>query len=102
MVMTGSASSGVPRMLRGSLVVQRRRCGKPNCRCAEGVDLHETPALSYSQNGRTRTVVLPASEVAAVQAAIDRYRTALAQLEGAADAGVAALSDRLSARRRGR
>ena len=102
MVMTGSASSGVPRMLRGSLVVQRRRCGKPNCRCAQGVNLHETPALSYSQNGRTRTVVLPASEVAAVQAAIDRYRAALAQLEGAADAGIAALSDRLSARRRGR
>ncbi|HEU4526270.1 MAG TPA: DUF6788 family protein [Gemmatimonadales bacterium] len=101
--MAGSASSsGVPRMLRGSLVVQRRRCGKPNCRCAEGVNLHETPALSYSQNGRTRTVVLPASQVAAVQAAIDRYRAALAELEAAADAGIAALADRLSARRRGR
>jgi len=102
MVMTRSAASGVPRMLRGSLVVQRRRCGKPNCRCAEGVNLHETPALSYSRNGRTRTVVLPASEVAAVQAAIDRYRVALAELEAAADAGIAALADRLAARRRGR
>jgi hypothetical protein len=102
MVMTGSSSSGVPRLLRGSLVVQRRRCGKPNCRCAAGVDLHETPALSYSQNGRTRTVVLPASEVAAVQAAIDRYRAAVAELEASADAGIAALTDRLAARRRRR
>jgi hypothetical protein len=92
----------VPRLLRGSLVVQRRRCGKPNCRCADGVNLHETPALSYSQNGRTRTVVLPASEVAAVRAAIDRYRAALADLETAADAGIATLTGRLAARRRGR
>lgn len=100
--MSRSGSSGVPRLLRGSLVVQRRRCGKPNCRCADGVNLHETPALSYSQNGRTRTVVLPASEVAAVRAAIDRYRAALADLETAADAGIATLTHRLAARRRGR
>jgi hypothetical protein len=100
MVMTKQASSDVPRMLRGSLVVQRRRCGKPNCHCAEGVNLHETLALSYSEHGRSRTLVLPASERAAVQAAIDRYRAAVAELDAAANAGIAALTARLSARRR--
>jgi hypothetical protein len=85
---------GVPRLLRGSLVVQRRRCGKRNCRCAKGTELHETPAVSYTRNGRTRTVVLSESEVEAVRAAIGRYRTAVAELQTAADAGITALRDR--------
>ena len=99
MVMTNSVpASGVPRMLRGSLVLQRRRCGKRNCRCANGTDLHETPALSYTRNGRTRTVVLSESEVEAVRAAIGRYRAAVAELETTADAGITALRDRRARR----
>jgi hypothetical protein len=31
----------VPRLVRGSVVVQKRRCGKANCHCASGVALHE-------------------------------------------------------------
>ena len=31
-----SKRTRVPRMLRGSLVTLRRRCGKPNCHCADG------------------------------------------------------------------
>ncbi len=103
MVMTtAQGSPDVPRLLRGSLVTQRRRCGKANCHCTDGVSLHESAALSYSHQGRTRTLVLPAGEVAAVAAAIEAYRGAVAELECAADAGIAALSDRLAARRRGR
>ena len=41
--------------LPGSLILSRRRCGKPTCHCADGQTLHETPVLSYSQDGRTRT-----------------------------------------------
>lgn len=102
MVMTDSGSIRVPRLLRGSLVTQRRRCGKANCRCAAGVDLHESPALSYTDHGHTRTLVLPAAEVAAVAAAIERYRAAVAELDRAAQTGIATLSDRLAARRRSR
>jgi hypothetical protein len=80
-------------------VTQRRRCGKTNCRCADGQNLHETPALSYSLRGWTRTLVLPTAEVAD---AIERYRAAVAELERAAEAGIVTLSDRLAARRRGR
>ncbi len=54
-----------PRLLRGSLITLRRRCGKPNCPCAEGVP-HETPALSYSLQGRTRTVTLRVEDLPAV------------------------------------
>lgn len=101
-VMTGSDSFQVPQLLRGSLIVQRRRCGKANCRCAAGVDLHESPALSYSDHGRTRTLVLPAGEVAAVAAAIERYRAAVAELDQSAQAGISTLAGRLAAARRGR
>jgi hypothetical protein len=39
-------------MLRGTLTTFRRRCGKPNCRCANG-DAHESPALTYTESGQT-------------------------------------------------
>jgi hypothetical protein len=99
MVMAKSTFTRVPQLLRGSVVIQRRRCGKANCRCADGEQLHESPALSYSAGGRTRTLVLPEADVPAVRAAVERYRARLAELERTADAGVAALSDRLAAER---
>jgi hypothetical protein len=40
-VMAGQGSGGIPRMIRGFVVVQRRRCGKANCRCAHGEYRHE-------------------------------------------------------------
>lgn len=78
-------------MIRGSVVVHRRRCGKPTCRCAGGDALHESTVLSYSERGRTRFVMLPAGQVAAVRAAVERYRAAQAKLEAQGEAGRAAL-----------
>ncbi len=92
----------MPRMIRGSVVIQRRRCGKPTCHCADGQTLHETPVLSYSQDGRTRTLMLAADEVAAVTAAVERYRAAQARLEAQGNAGLAALAARVAAQRAGR
>ena len=96
--MSRSDSARAPEMVRGSVVVHRRRCGKPNCRCAAG-DLHEATVLSYSERGRTRFVMLPQAEVAAVAEAVDRYRAAEAELATAGEAGRAALIGRLAARR---
>ena len=92
--MTGQGEHGAPPMIRGSVVVQRRRCGKPNCRCADGEQLHEATVLSYSERGRNRTLMLDPSEVAAVAAAVARYRAAQARLEAAGNAGLAALITR--------
>ena len=99
--MTPMASSKprVPRMLRGSLVTLRRRCGKAGCHCADGPARHESPALSYSDHGRTRVVMLSQADVPAVTAALARYRAAKAELEQAADAGLSALSQQVVARR---
>ncbi|MGH2696313.1 MAG: DUF6788 family protein [Actinomycetota bacterium] len=86
-----------PRLVRGSLITLRRRCGKPNCHCAEGAP-HETPALSYSVEGRTRTLTLRPEEMAVVQAALERYAAARQRLEDEALAGIEALRARLSGR----
>jgi hypothetical protein len=94
-----SAEERIPRMIRGSVVLQRRRCGKPNCRCADGVTLHEAIALSYWEAGRNRTVMLAPDEVKAVTAAVARYRHAQGKLEEEANAGLGALLRRATARR---
>jgi hypothetical protein len=60
--MAGRIPSQVPRLVRGSVVTDRRRCGKPTCRCAEaGAAGHESVVLSYSQAGRTHFLMLPRS-----------------------------------------
>jgi len=99
LVMARSGTGDIPRMIRGSVVVQRRCCGKANCRCADGESLHEATVLSYSEGGRNRTVMLAAEDVAAVTAAVARYRAAQAELEAKGNAGLAALLSRAAARR---
>lgn len=89
------ARKGAP-VVRGSVVVHRRRCGKANCHCAEGVELHESTVLSYSEAGRTKFLMLPPEEVAAVRAAVDRYRAAKSAVEEQGSAGLAELVGRLS------
>lgn len=89
------ARRGSP-VVRGSVVVHRRRCGKANCRCAEGVDLHESTVLSYSEAGRTKFLMLPPEEVAAVRAAVDRYREAKSAVEEQGNDGLAELIGRLA------
>jgi hypothetical protein len=84
---------GFPVMVRGTLTTFRRRCGKPSCRCVSGPP-HESPALMYRDGGRTRIVTLSQEDAAQVAAALDRYEQARAELEAAADAGIAALRAR--------
>ena len=91
--------SRLPRMIRGSVVTQRRRCGKPNCRCADGAALHESTVLSYSEHGHSRTVMLEPGEIVAVRAAVARYRAALAKIEREGNAGLDALVTRRAAAR---
>jgi hypothetical protein len=95
LMMTVPDSTGLPRLIRGSVVTHRRRCGKPNCRCADGEALHESTVLSYSERGRTRLVRLPADQVAAVRAATERYRVRRQRLEADGQAGLATLIARL-------
>jgi hypothetical protein len=92
------AGRSEPLVLRGTLTTFRRRCGKPNCRCASG-DPHESPALTFREDGRTKTVTLTDADISEVEAALARYDLARGALDVAADAGIARLRARLASRR---
>ena len=70
-----------PLLLQGTLTTFRRRCGKPTCRCA-AAEPHESPALRFTEDGRTKTLTLTTAEVAQVTAALARYERAKADLQG--------------------
>lgn len=89
----GEATGVMPLVLRGSLITLKRKCGRPQCRCAQG-QLHETPALSLNVDGKTQIVTLRPEEVAEVKAALDRYHEARVRLDQRVRAGVAVLRDR--------
>ena len=97
--MADREAGGLPRLVRGSVVTHRRRCGKPNCRCADGEALHESTVLSYSEGGRSRLLRLPTDQVAAVRAATERYRERRQRLEADGQAGLEVLVARFGADR---
>ena len=54
-------------MLPGSLVVRHRQCGKPNCRCAQGQNLHPQFQLSVLVQGQPKAIHIPAHRVEQVR-----------------------------------
>jgi hypothetical protein len=84
----------MPLVLRGSLIVLKRKCGKPGCHCARG-EPHETPALSASIDGRTQILTLRDEDLPGVEAALARYKRARANLDRDAQAGLATLRQRV-------
>jgi hypothetical protein len=84
----------VPSVLRGSLIRFRRKCGKPNCHCAHG-EPHSSSALSYSDQGKTKLLTLPAHLVPKVRAALQLYRKDVQALERQANAGLRRLAEQL-------
>ncbi len=78
----------------------RRRCGKASCRCVDG-EPHESPALIFTEDGKTKTVTLSPAEVPEVTAALARYEAMRAEMDTAAAAGLARFrQQRTSARAR--
>ena len=61
-------------VIRGSLVVMRRVCGKPNCRCRKGRK-HISLYLSRSCKGKTSMTYIPRKNEAGVKEASLRYHT---------------------------
>jgi hypothetical protein len=62
-------------LLKGSVYELKTRCGKPACHCAapDGVR-HTTPALSWSDRGKTQLRTLPAKEVERARRLTENYR----------------------------
>jgi hypothetical protein len=79
-----SGLSDVEALLRGTVVTQRRRCGKETCRCASGQLHGPYTYLSVARPGRRpRLVYVPAelAETVAGQVALaDRVEAVLAEI----------------------
>jgi len=67
-------------VIRGSLLVRKRKCGKPNCRCARG-EGHESLFLVISENGRTRQLFVPKDWESRVRLWVEDYHRARDLLE---------------------
>lgn len=67
---------GLREMLPGSFVEHRRKCGKPNCRCASGKteDLHFQALLSVLLQGKPRTFHIPAELVEEVRSKVEHHK----------------------------
>jgi hypothetical protein len=60
-------------MVQGSFYLLRRKCGKPNCRCATG-PLHASWVLTRSQAGKDRIYSVPMDQRAQVRRWALEYR----------------------------
>jgi hypothetical protein len=66
--------SAMREMLPGSLVERARKCGKPNCHCADGKQLHTQFLLSLSWHGEVKTFHIPAEFVDEVRDKVETYK----------------------------
>jgi len=60
-------------MVQGSFYLLRRKCGKPNCRCATG-QLHPTYVLTRSEQGRDRLYTVSKDQRAQLRQRAAEYR----------------------------
>jgi len=68
--------SGLGDLRPGSLVERYRKCGKPNCRCAQAGETGHGPSwsLTHDVKGRTATRVIPQALVPQTREQIAEYR----------------------------
>ena len=62
-----------PHALPGSLSLTHRRCGKPNCRCADG-EGHPIWSLTFMVNGEKRVERIPNEWVDQVRPLVEQGR----------------------------
>jgi hypothetical protein len=62
-------------LIRGSLAVRARTCGKPNCRCARG-EKHVSLYLVERENGKYRQVFIPKDLEEVVRLWVQNHRKA--------------------------
>jgi hypothetical protein len=60
-------------MMKGSVYQMQRKCGKPNCRCAEGQP-HSSMVLSWSEGGRTRLQSVPEKKLDKFRQQTEQYQ----------------------------
>lgn len=61
-------------MLPGSFVERKRVCGRPNCHCADGKNLHSQFQISVLVEGKPKTFNIPAKLVDQVRRKVEMRR----------------------------
>ena len=61
-------------MLPGSFVERKRSCGRPNCHCADGKQLHSQYQISVLIDGKPKALNIPAKLVEKVREKIEMRR----------------------------
>jgi hypothetical protein len=61
-------------MLPGSFVERKRTCGRPNCHCADGKNLHSQFQISVLVEGKPKTFNIPARLVEQVRQRVEMRR----------------------------
>ena len=70
-------------MLPGSFVERKRPCGRPNCHCADGKNLHSQYQISVLVDGKPKAFNVPAKLAAKVREKTElrrRFETAAATI----------------------
>ena len=70
-------------MLPGSFIERSRPCGKPTCRCADGIQLHPQFLLSVLVDGKPKVFHIPAKLAGEVRSKVElrkRFEQAAAQI----------------------
>ncbi|SRR5258708_39962193 len=62
-------------MLPGSFVERKRKCGKPNCCCAQGERLHTQYMLSVLVKGKVKIYSIPARLVGEVRKRVELHKS---------------------------
>lgn len=82
-IVRGSPKIG--QIMKGSAVIVKRYCGKPNCRCRKGFK-HRSLYVSQTIDGKSRLVYIPKRSEGNVRRLIANYRglkTALQKISSA-------------------
>jgi hypothetical protein len=61
-------------MLPGSFVERKRACGRPNCHCADGKNLHSQYQISVLIDGKPKALNIPAELADQVREKIEMRR----------------------------
>jgi len=61
-------------MLPGSFVERKRACGRPNCHCADGKNLHSQFQISVLLDGKPKALNIPAEWAVKVREKIEMRR----------------------------
>lgn len=78
-------------MIKGSLVIVARVCGKANCRCVKG-HKHKSLYLSQSRGGKTIMTYIPKRAEKKVSAAVMRHKEMLAGINKISDFNIELLT----------